>query len=47
MGISVKLKCPTRAWAYLDFVNLPTFRDIRTIILPKKSEIDFCSGQCL
>ena len=29
MGISMKLNYPTRAWAYLHFVNLPTFRDIR------------------
>ena len=35
MGNSVKLMCPTRAWPYLHFVNLPTFRDIRTIISPK------------
>ena len=27
MGISVKLICPTRAWAYLHFVNIPTFKD--------------------
>ena len=33
MGNSVKLMCPTRAWAYLHFVNLPTFRYIRTIMI--------------
>ena len=35
MGIIVKRKCPTQAWAYLHFVNVPTFRYIRTIISPK------------
>ena len=35
MGISVKLKCPTRAWAYFAFRKSSTFRDIRTIISPK------------
>ena len=41
IGISVKLKCPIRAWAYLHFVNLPTLRDLRTKNLAKNSEIIF------
>ena len=44
MGISVKLKCHTRAWAYLYFVNRPTFRDITRIISPKNSEVILVVG---
>ena len=44
MCISVKLKCHTRAWAYLHFVNISTFKDIRTIIFSENSEIILAVG---
>ena len=39
MGSNVKLKCPTQAWAYLHFINIPTFSNIRTIISLKIAKL--------